>query len=390
MKDLLKIVTIADPHCAAMNAIDWAFQMNEGVIDEIEKIEEFDVLFIAGDYFHKKISANSDHMKAAMQVIFRLITICAERDAKLRIIKGTESHDNKQLDVFEELVGRVSCDFRVFQTLAEEQLFPNFKVLYIPEEYKVGKEYYEPYLSEEDKYDMIVGHGMTDIATFVAKVQESEETHPAAPIFEVEELLKASTGPVHFGHIHKWMHKDRFRYVGALMTWAFGENQDKGFMYTEYNTIDRKIKDEKFILNKYVRTYITWKYDIDDKIFQLPPEEIVTAMLRKTKNYSAGYLRLHLRIPDGYSDPAFLTNLMNETFAHHELVRLKIDNMSAENVKKRVQEEHDEIMARYQMLFNKAIPPEEKLKEFIEIQYGRNIPLEKIIDYLNNPFKGVR
>lgn len=388
MKDKLRIVTIADLHCGAFDAKQWEYEIVKGFIEPLEKLE-FDALLLAGDYFDKKISANSEYAKVGMRTMFKLRSICEDKGAKLRIIKGTESHDNSQLNMFEGLVGTTDCDFGVFQTLSDEQLFPNFRILYVAEEYINDESYYTEYMDEEKKYDMILGHGLVDIATFIAKVQESEETHPSAPIFKVDDLMKYSTGPVYFGHIHKQMHKDRFRYIGSFSTWAYGETHHKGFMITEYDTINRLIISEEYVMNEYVRHYDTWRFKENDSLFTKSANEIAEKLLKDTTSYEIGFLRLFLTIPENYGEANYLTNLLNEVFAHHDFIKLKIDNNSKIIRREQIKNEVSELLNEYQILFKKSVEEEEKLQVYIQIKYGKNISLKKIKKYLHEPFKGV-
>lgn len=389
LKSNLRIVTIADVHCGAFDADEWYKQMTF-IVDKVEEIEEFDAVIIAGDYFHKKLSANSDHMKAGMRIFFRLFKICMDRDAYFRIIKGTESHDNSQLELFNELQFVSNGLFKLFSTLGDEMLFPNLKVLYVPEEYKQGDEYYNEYLDGENTYDFIFGHGMTDLASFVAKVQESEDTHPSAPIFEVGALLKNSTGGVYFGHIHKRMQKKRFRYIGSPFTWAFGETDDKGFMVTDYDTEKRKIIKETFVHNDLVTRYDTWRYKPDDAIFKTSPDEIIRTLMVRVKDYNIGYLRLHLTIPEEYPDSILLIHLLNEVFAFHEFIRLKVEDNAKITRREKLKNEMDEALSEYSFLFDKSLTEDEKIQSYIEMKYGRNIPIEKIKNHLYKPFKGVK
>ena len=52
---------------------------------------------------------------------------------KIRIIQGTESHDNNQLEILDILAKNKQLDFKIFYEVAEEELFPDFNVLYVPE-----------------------------------------------------------------------------------------------------------------------------------------------------------------------------------------------------------------------------------------------------------------
>lgn len=382
-KNELTIVSIADVHAGALHHKTWQEDMEEGPIKYMEE-NDFDLLNICGDYFDKKLSANSPHIKSAMYIMYRMLGIASAKGAKVRIIQGTDSHDNNQLDLFNGLDVLLDCDFKIIRKLSDEVLFPGFKMLYVPEEYINDPAYYAEYLDKEDEYDMVIGHGVTDMAVFVSKVQESEETHPHAPIIPVKELLHCSTGPVYFGHIHRRMWRDRFRYLGSYFTWAYGESTDKGFMITTYDTIERKITSEEYIHNPNIVPYDTWTYDVTHEIYKLSPTDVVSFMINESKRHKKGKVRFHMIIPEHYEEGVLLTKLMNDVFANHQKVKLKIENNTKIRQKKRDEERLVNLLAEYEILFNRSVTPLVKLSAFIAIKSGINIPVEKLEKYLTS------
>ena len=148
---------------------------------------EWDVLFVAGDLFHRKMSGNTPDMIEALRFMGQVFQIAKEKSTKIRIIHGTLSHDSEQLELISAMDVALDIDLKIFNTVDDEELFPGFNVLYLPEEYITDMDsYYSPYFAK--KYDMIIGHGLVDKAAFIANVQESEETRKAAPIFSVKKL----------------------------------------------------------------------------------------------------------------------------------------------------------------------------------------------------------
>ena len=122
---------LSDPHNGAFDAKQWFYELDEGFLEYIDKLPILDFVTITGDFFDTKISVNSEHAKYALRFLSKLIKICANKSAKLRIIKGTESHDNKQLEMFDGLRSVAPCDFRVIHTVEKEWLFDDLHVLYI-------------------------------------------------------------------------------------------------------------------------------------------------------------------------------------------------------------------------------------------------------------------
>jgi len=372
---------LPDIHNGAFDAKIWYRELKEGFLKNTEKLEILDFVVIPGDFFHTKISANSDHAKYALKFLTRLMKICADKCAKLRILKGTESHDNKQLEMFDGLNSVTSCDFRVIHTVEAEWLFDDMYVLYIPEEYMKDKnEFYKEYFEHE--YDMVFGHGVVDKATFVAANQESETTRSQAPIFKLEELLAITKGPIYFGHIHKPMQFDRFKYVGSYSRWAFGEEENKGYIMTYYTPSTGDYYDE-FIINTHARTFDTVKIEYQSTVFNKSEREQVEYLLQIAEALTSDYLRFEINIPEDYPNPSLLTSMLNETFAKYSRVKLKINNNSKLRVKKEIEEKVNQLLDKYWFIFDKNMEPEEKMTEYIKIKYGKNIPLDRMRYYLH-------
>lgn len=371
---------LSDPHCGAFDAKQWYKELDEGFLTDIKGLSILDFVIISGDFFDAKISVNSEHAKLGIRFLVKLMKICEEKNAKLRIIKGTESHDNKQLDMFEGLLDIATCDFRIIQSVEKEWLFEDLHVLYIPEEYMEDKdEFYADYFN--DTYDYVIGHGVVDKAAFLAATQESEATRSQAPIFKVEELHKICKGPIYFGHIHKPFTWERFKYVGSYSRWAFGEEEDKGYIMSYYTPLTGDYTDE-FIVNKHVRTFDTVKIEYTSSVFNKTEQEQIEYLIDIAKTIGSTYLRFEINIPEHYSNPMLLTNMLNETFNRYSKIKLKINNNSKLRQKKQLEEQVNLLLDTYGFIFDKGIDTDEKIVKYIKIKNGKNIPLEKMRQYL--------
>jgi len=380
-------VVISDIHFGVLKPMELYNQLKESFLDYIDNLAILDFIIITGDLFDSKISLNSDHAKVAIQFMKRIIEIAKKKNTKIRIIKGTESHDNKQLDVLDIFYKNENVDFKIINTVSDEYLFENIRILYVPEEYIENKDdYYKDYFSQT--YDMIFGHGLVNEVVFVASKQESELTMSKAPIFKTEDLLNICKGPIFFGHIHTpQVIKERFFYVGSFSRWCFGEEEDKGFYLVSYVPEKGKFKAE-FIKNKLAKTYNTVRIDETSALFKENVDKIIDNMITFINTFNADYLRFVVSIPEEYENPLLLSNMLNEIFSKFSNVKLVINNTNKLKQKKNVEEKINLLLEKYGFIFDKNIPHEEKISRFLKIKYNKNIPVNKLRDYLYQQIVG--
>lgn len=372
---------ISDIHSGAMNGEELLNELDKIFLKYLKSIKVLDFVVITGDLFDNKLSLNSEHTKTIFIFLKKLIDICVDHNAKLRIIKGTEFHDNRQLGLL-KFVYNSNVDIKVYDTVSSEELFPDFNVLYIPEEYVSDKDaYYSSYFSHN--YDMIFGHGLVNEVAFVAKMQESEVTMNKAPIFKTEELLNITKGPIFFGHIHKpQCIKDRLYYIGSYSRWVYGEEEPKGFMLVAYTPTTGKYEVE-FIENTLAPIYNTIVVDYNSQFYKNDEEKQIDYIITMIKNLNLDRIRVIFNIPEDYPNPTLLTNILNDIFSKHKHIKIIINNNSREKIKKREMEEKIKtLLSTYDFIFDKSISTEEKISKFIKIKYNKDISVGRMREYL--------
>lgn len=382
---------LADLHNDAFDASIWYEELDKGVLTDMENAPNIDFVIIAGDYFHRKISANSDSANRAFQFLTRLMQICQRHNAKLRIIKGTESHDNQQLDMLENIQKIAPCDFAIKQVASDEYLFDDFQILYLPEEYIAPDDfasYYAPYFTADKAYDMVVGHGLVDKAVFVASIQESERTMKHAPIFEVSELMRICKGLIYFGHIHKPMQIGTFRYVGSYSRWAFGEEEEKGYYTGQYNP-SAGIYVDQFHTNPYARKYESLKVEYPAELSTDNELSQLTFLKELVSDTIIDYLRLEVTIPAEHPKPLLVSSLIKELFARQRNVKVRIIANEQERKRKEVEERVAALLDQYDFIFDKTTPVNEKLSHFITIRHSVTIPPVRIEQYLTQDIQKI-
>ena len=376
-----KGVLIADIHFGAM-PVDNLYNELQMFLDYVEN-KSLDFIIILGDWFDRKLNMNSKDAKYSTLFFERICQIAMENDIKIRIIQGTESHDNNQLEILDILAKNKQIDFKIFYEVGEEELFPDFNVLYVPEEYITSfDEKYGEFMNKT--YDMIFGHGVIQEVKFAAYLQQSEKTMKRAPIFKSKMLIDMCYGPVFFGHVHtRDVFHDRVHYVGSYSRWHFGEEEDKGFYYVKYDT-DTKDFSTKFIVNDLAKRYDTIEiYDKDTGFYKMNKENQIKFLIDIINSIEYDNLRLQFYIPDDYCDDKFLISMINESMSKYKNVKLDFKVNSKIKSRKEVEEKVNILLERYGFIFDNKIDCYSKIHQFIMEKYNKDISIEKIKDYTN-------
>lgn len=287
-----------------------------------ENSDVIDSIHFSGDWFEQILSANDKSSKLAIKFGKKVSDFGKTHKIRVRMLKGTESHDFTQLDhfkIFEDEDGY----FKVIDTVTVEYLAPDFKVLYIPEEYPKDKEeFYKEFLNPQTPYNMIVGHGTIKFQAFSNQTCESERPIASAPVFEMEELADICTGPIIFGHIHtrcNW--KEKIYYHGSFSRTAFGEPGAKGFCYAQ---MDDDGFDVTYVDNESSPEYASFEFD---KMFEQGQGDLqqVISMIR---NAAEKFYKVRIRFAESYH-----SEMVAELTAVREAIR-DLRNVKVETRKK--------------------------------------------------------
>lgn len=198
--------------------------------------EDIDMVVISGDLCHHEIRMSSETARIMLACLRRTIDICTRFSIQLRLLKGTATHDRTQIETIGEMFS--SPNFRVVTTAEAEEVFPGFKVLYLPEEYPSNqKEFYDSliYSAPDKAYDMVFFHGTMDFQAFQSQMYESEMPIETAPVFKSADIIRITKSIATGGHIHTACdYKKKIFYHGSFSRNAQGEPQAKGFNFYQY------------------------------------------------------------------------------------------------------------------------------------------------------------
>lgn len=354
---ILNIIVISDIHFGDKLDRELYDALQERFFPAIN--ETTDAVIIAGDLFHKILKLNESSCLYAFNFIESLIKLSTIYNFKIRIIKGTKSHDFNQLNNFKKYENQY--DFKIIETVTEEELFKNHKVLYIPEEYiENEKDYYKDYFNKT--YNSIFFHGTMNFAAYSSHVKINKEGKNA-PNFSSEKIAKLAIGGIIGGHIHiKQNYMNKIFYTGSFWRTKFGESEDKAFIQYLYNTKNDTFKIN-YIINDLAPEYITINFkDIEGTL-----EEKIK-LIEELKNEYEN-IRIDVDEEDTKGNNIILENLNILT---DENIKIKVNN----NFK----EEYDN---KYDFILNKELPLNETIKKFSQLMFNKDLKIETINKFLN-------
>ena len=256
---IYSFVALADIHWGAMNATELYDHLQ--LVTEFIKLKSPDFVVICGDYFDYRLQLNSKTALTAIKWFDEFINICKNNNVKkVRLFKGTNEHDNNQLEVFRKYE-KDDEFFKLFNVTTSEQLFPDLKVIYCPDENMEISEYNEAYSKEFIKNNNIgFFHGNFDVIMPKIEIDRIRKHHIKSMIYEYDRFSKLINGPLISGHWHNPQEYKSLYYIGSFDRWKFGEEEDKGFIYGEYNTDDFSYYIKR-IVNPMAKKYITIIYE---------------------------------------------------------------------------------------------------------------------------------
>lgn len=378
---LYKLLVIGDIHFGYYPA-ELLYKEFKLVINNITK--DTDVVFIAGDYFDTKLSLSSKHSIYAIKTFCDILDKCEQTNTKLRMIRGTASHDpENQLVNLSSIAKSSKVDFKLYLTVGEEELFPDFNVLYVPEEYMENKdEYYKEFFNK--KYQCIIGHGMFEETNYVTNKTLNMKKYP---VFNSAFIEKICDGPIIFGHIHKSQKiRNRIMYTGSFTRSRYGEEEDKGFIISTYET-ENNSTNFKFIVNDKATKFDTVSILDTSEIFSLLLNEQIQFIKEMISTYKKDKLRIKINIPKNYDNTKVFIDSVTTVFGNMENVDIVIMDNTKEETKQKTKEIVDKLMLKYNFIFDKSISYEEKIQQFIYNKKGEKIDLENIRKIINGNVK---
>lgn len=387
MNKKYKGIVLADVHVGAISIEKLYKEFMNQVITNIGKIKP-DFIIICGDWFDHKLYLNDKESFYSFKMIQDMIE-ASKSDCKIRFVYGTESHEADQYDIISSISGR---DIRVIKYVEEEELLPGMNVLYLPEEHILDKnEYYKDYMKDK-YYDYIFGHGIIREAMKMAALhnEQNKSKRKKVPVFSTAELRKICKGQVYFGHYHVHTDMDDIYYVGSFTRWQFGEEEEKGY-YCISCDIDKGKYKNTFVENTEAEIYTTIRYGYANPVFKS-----VESMEKKLKEidkivdaHIMDHVRFQFNIPKDSENPEFIMNYLKERYKFKDKIKVGFEHGYVEEKKKQEKEKIKEENDKYSFIFDENVPFVNKVIQFINIEYNRDLKQNTVDRYLNNPLNEI-
>lgn len=363
---ILKIACIADIHFGAQSSMTDSLYKNlhEYFIKPL-KAKNPDIIVIAGDYYHTKLSVSSVEAQFAINFMRELRD--AFPSAAILVIHGTETHDMNQLNVFKSMI---NDNFKVYDKFTVD-IVKGMKLLIIPEEYYPDKSVYDEVLNPTEKYDWVFFHGLFSHAgSYATKVGNKFNKI----CFSTTDFSNNVYGRVTGGHIHDPIVKDNVDYCGSFDTWIFGESPTKGFRYYEYDNSSKTVLVNEFIENLGNHSYVTVNFkDLDCNDIDKLVEDIAE------RSSKVDWLRIKVFRNDRISDSE-IQNLVSVSMKFPNVVLLKesvgVSKEKTEEEQKADIERKNRISEYENLSFNQIT------KKFAKDKFGISVSDDQIAEVL--------
>ena len=370
------ILAIADIHWGAMDP-DEMYNNLQYFLDFIRMKGDIDLVVICGDYFDYRLTLNSKAALKALRWFDELYNTCKDNGVKkLRAIKGTKEHDNDQ---WEAIHPRETGEFfKKFYICTSEETLPDLHCIYCPDETVNLKDYEELYLKEMmSHHDIGFFHGNFDTQLPKMVIDQNLEANIPSIIYFKDHWSKVIDGPLVSGHWHVFTDLDPLIYIGSYDRWAFGEEEDKGFLYIQYDTNSHSYY-WKHIENPFARKYNT--IIIDNTLCVTPDDfaNLTQDIQDLKKSDPETKIRVVYQITSENDESLVNFNEFRNLISSIKNVKVDVKDF----VKKRNKEKQKEKVAissgKYSYILDHPLEIKSNIHEYLLREKNIDIPLETI------------
>lgn len=278
-----------------------------------------DYIFIAGDMFDRLLDFSLPFVYDIISFAYELIRFCKKNDIKIRILEGTPSHDWQQSKMFDEINRSLKepCDLIYISKLdvLEET---DISVLYVPDEWAS-----ETKILESDVLDALKrkNRSKVDLAIMHGCFNYQDPSNYIKNKFREEFFMPIVEHYIFVGHFHTHtFYMNKIIAQGSFDRLAHGEEEPKGFIYSEIDLMNPELDTWQFIINKGSQIY---------KTIKVTQNETIESLTKKIVKYQKGsYIRLLINPQHPLNQifdqlklkflDYFLTRKINDTLRHED------------------------------------------------------------------------
>lgn len=354
-------------------------------LDMFSLEDKIDMIVIDGDFWDSKMLLNSKSAISGIKWMNRLYDKAIEIGVtKFRIVKGTEDHDNSQLEAFRSMEDDNGF-FKIFNTTISEETLPGLKCIYCPDETMCNTDYKDTYINEMLSGNQIgFFHGSFDI--ILPEILQTTAQSQKNVVYEYLLWEKLIDGPMVAGHWHDGKVYDNLIYVGSNDCWKFNEDEPKGFGFIQYDTDTSKYFYQKIenILSPLYLTYECYT-NLCDTMESYQP--FIHKIDEKLLEFDNSYRELKIRlvvyvVTDEVNNDTFISSLRHY-YINEKRVKLQIKNKLKDKKKKEEVKQNKATSTKYNFVTDKDKTAAEIIQEFIMLQKNVKIPLEFIDARIN-------
>lgn len=345
-------VHTGDIHFGAMDPKVQYDILMEQMIAKVKPLK-YDAFFINGDLFHHKFMTNSDVVMHASMFVDAIVCDCRAKGATLVILHGTGSHDANQLKIFYHYIAS-DVDVRIVEHMQFENI-KNSRVLCIPEEYGMGKEYYEQALKYSGLYDMAVLHGT--IKGSIYGCNEEDLDSVKAPVFDMNSFNNC-LGPVICSHVHiPGCYYNHIYYAGSPLRWQFAEEEEKGFLILLHD-LDRRMY---YLHLEEIQSFRYDTINLDDLI-SYDPKTIIDH-ITTLKNKGIDYIKVR------FNETSESVRLVKEYYKNSFNVVIDAEDAQFKETLRKNQEANDQYKG-YEYILDPNMSPYEIFTRYVNQEIG--------------------
>ena len=368
------ILASADYHWGAMDA-DKQYEESAFIINYL-KSHDIDLYVICGDYFDHRLLMNSKSAFNSIRLIDEIKTLSKEKNFKIVIFDGTESHDYDQLEIFRTFEDE---NFKIFRKNTIDETLPGLVCMYCPDENIRTDDYINTYRDNifRTDIDIMFFHGTFD-SIMINRSLDDDIPNVIYEYAFYSNHCKLMVG----GHWHNGDNTGNMYYTRSPYRWKYDEDLPKGIIHIEYDT-DKKTYSIDRIENTATDRYFTFHVDTT-LYYDISQYSNLLRSVDEKLNDGVEHVRIKVEITEDKDlNKSCIDNLVNK-FQGNRRVKVDIENKYVKKLKKERTKELNVFKDKYKYIFDNDSTLPDIFKQFIFDTKGIDVPEEEIAAVLND------